>query len=194
MSGLNRRCWIGWGVFAVAVVLIVQAAWIPLKAQLAQILLDLAWSQTLETGVATKPWPWADHSAGAKLYVPSQQIEQVVLNGDSGAVLAFAPGANLEAARAEDAAQIISGHRDTHFRFLQYLQSGDEIQLETADGIARYRMFASQVVDSATTTLNPMALPNGLILVTCYPFDALTAGGKKRYVVFAESINPSKSI
>ena len=189
-----KRLRFAWVLFVIAMGLILHAAWIPLKAGLAQALLDVAWTQTAQTGEATKPWPWADHSAVAKLYVPSHDIEQVVLSGDSGAVLAFAPGENIEAARAEGAARIISGHRDTHFRFLQYLQAGDEMQLETANGIARYRMLASKVVDSTTTTLNPTAIPDGLILVTCYPFDALTAGGSERYVVFAEPVLPSETI
>jgi len=190
MRLLSKRMYLGWLVLVFALLLILHAAWIPLKAQLAQVLLEIAWSETAATGVASKPWPWADHKAVAKLYVPSQQIEQVVLGGDSGAVLAFAPGSNLQAANIKNSARVISGHRDTHFRFLQYLQTGDELELETSEGFARYRMIASQVVNSETSSLNPEAFQKGLILVTCYPFDAVTAGGPERYVVFAERVSP----
>jgi len=33
-----------------------------------------------------------------------------------------------------------------------------------------------------------------LILVTCFPFDAMTAGGPLRYVVFAKEIKPQPKL
>jgi sortase A len=108
------------------------------------------------------------------LEVPSQGIDQIVLSGDSGAVLAFAPGENMQAHRAGGGARIISGHRDTHFRFLQYVR--------------HYRVSHKQIANASTDAINPAAMPGGLVLVTCYPFDALQAGGSERYLVFAHPI------
>ena len=61
------------GALALAGVLsIAQGAWIPVKAALAQVLLDNAWRETLYSGQPLKPWPWADTWPVARLSVPAQ--------------------------------------------------------------------------------------------------------------------------
>src|SRR6188472_1647143 len=40
--------------------LAVQGLWMPAKARLAQVLLERAFVQTVETGENVKPWSWAD--------------------------------------------------------------------------------------------------------------------------------------
>ncbi len=44
-----------------------------------------------------------------------------------------------------------------------------------------------QVVDSRIARIHFDTKDTQLILVTCYPFDAITAGGPLRYVVTAEA-------
>jgi sortase A len=122
------------------------------------------------------------------LEVPSQGIDQIVLSGDSGAVLAFAPGENMQAHRAGGGARIISGHRDTHFRFLQYVRPGTLVIVTDVDHVRHYRVSHKQIANASTDAINPAAMPGGLVLVTCYPFDALQAGGSERYLVFAHPI------
>ena len=161
------------------------ALWVPAKAELAQVLLQRAWRVSQESGAAQRPWMWADHTTVAQLQVPSHGVDQIVLAGDSGAVLAFAPGENMQARQA-DGAHIISGHRDTHFRFLEYVRPGTEILLKTLEGERRFQVTHTQVANARTTKLDPHGLQGGLVLVTCYPFDALQAGGDERYLVFAK--------
>ena len=99
------------------------AGWIQGKAIIAQQLLDYSWQKTqaYADGEVTnnhKPWPWADTWPIAKLSVPRLGIEQIVVAGDSGSSLAFAPGhAYASVAPGEDGLTMISAHRDTHFRF-----------------------------------------------------------------------------
>lgn len=45
-------------------------AWIYVKAQLAQVLLQRAWAGTLAGQQDVKPWPWADTWPIARLIVP----------------------------------------------------------------------------------------------------------------------------
>jgi sortase A len=165
-----------------------KAFWLPAKAQLAQALLDHAWTETQRTGELNAPWPDADHYPIARLAVPSLGVEHVVLSGDSGAVLAFAPGMNREAQYQFGGAKIISGHRDTHFRFLQHLQQGDELTLESIDHIERFKVVSTRVIDGRQEDLYPSDNPEGLYLVTCYPFNAVSTGGDQRYVVRAEPV------
>ncbi len=168
--------------------LIGQALWIPAKAQVAQWLLADAWQRSVHSGESVKPWPWADHWPVARLNMPELAIDQIVLAGDTGSVLAFGPGENMQAKALESGARIISGHRDTHFAFLKEVAVGQMLNLADGQGQTRYRIESIQVVDSARVQLHPEAYPNGLLLVTCYPFDALAAGGTQRLVVMANRV------
>lgn len=160
----------------------VQAAWIPLKAELAQVLLQHSWDMQ-KKGRDKKPWPWADTHALAKLKVPRLQVEQIVLAGSSGRNLAFGPTLSESGLRLQD--WIINGHRDTHFRFLQDLQRGDQLRLETAAGIKTFTVDTLEVIDSREYDLVMEPGLSRLSLVTCYPFDTITSGGPLRYVVTA---------
>jgi sortase A len=80
---------------------------------------------------------------------------------------------------------VISGHRDTHFRFLQELEPGDYLTLKTKNGIQKFDVIAGEIVDSRTTELVIEPGIKRISLVTCFPFDTLQAGGPLRYVVTA---------
>jgi sortase A len=83
---------------------------------------------------------------------------------------------------------VLSGHRDTHFRFLQDLAPGTRLRIQKTDGRWQtYRVGSSSVIDAGEARL---ALGTGrpvVTLVTCYPFDAITPGGPLRYLVSAEA-------
>lgn len=170
------------------------AGWILIKAQLAQWLIAQAWEQGQQTAgnaEAIKPWPWADTHPVARLRMPEQGVDLFVLEGAQGNSLAFGPGHLQGTALPGDGISVIGGHRDTHFRFLRNLHPGDNLHLETRTGRRlTYRIDQRQVVDSRHT---PLLLPDypatGLVLVTCYPFDALDPNGPLRLVVWAREID-----
>jgi sortase A len=180
---VSRRL-IGLIAVALGLALLMQSLWMPAKAELAQMLLARAWQQTLETEQKTPPWPWADHYPVAQLSLPSHQVDQIVLAGDSGAVLAFAPGLNLATVSEDKSAKIISAHRDTHFRFLQHVDIDDPVLLRTLSGESAYRVTDIEVLEDSQF-LYPSANPDGLYLVTCYPFDSLDQASNQRLVVSA---------
>ena len=186
----HRLQWLGWLLVIGSLLVLAEALWSPTKAVVAQHLLRSAWALTRETGIPQRPWPWADHYPVGQLTVPRLDIDQIILAGDSGAVMAFAPGENMRTREVEHAARVVTAHRDTHFRFLEHLRFDDLIELRDQQGTAQYRVVSTNVVNSTTTQIDPTQVPDGLILVTCYPFDALTAGGEKRFVVVAEPIEP----
>src|SRR4051812_11507664 len=76
----------------VGVVLLVQGTWVHAKALLAQALLDRAFAETIVTGQAVNPWPWADTWPVARIEVPRIGESAIVLAGASGQALAFGPG------------------------------------------------------------------------------------------------------
>jgi sortase A len=164
--------------------------WIPVKAEAAQWLLERAWQEVRSGQPAARPWPWADTSPISRLTIPSLEASWIVLSGASGRNLAFAPS-HLDGSAAPGAfgVSVIAGHRDTHFAVLEDLVRDSEIVLEDAAGNrVRYRVLRIEVVDATTTSLRLDADRAMLALVTCYPFDAVTAGGPLRYVVTAQAI------
>jgi sortase A len=163
------------------------AAYIHAKALLAQALLERAWHRTLLGEQSVRPWPWADMRPVARLRAPNQGRELIVLDGASGQALAFGPAHILGTALpGRPGAAVIVGHRDTHFRFLQELRSGDALEIERLDGARlRYVVTGLRIVD---TRVERLALDEGatsLRLVTCYPFAAVRPGGPLRFEVIA---------
>lgn len=164
-----------------------QGAYIHAKAELAQVLMSRAWAKTRDSGRSTRPWAWADTWPVARLHVPGLGIEEIVLEGQTGNVLAFAPGLIEGSAKPGQRGRVvISGHRDTHFRFLERLSPGERLLLEPAVGkTVHYRVTGSRVFDSRVPGPPPYSTGPGLSLVTCYPFDAVVPGGPLRYLVEA---------
>lgn len=163
-----------------------QAGYIHLKARVAGHLLERAWAKTLRGEQDVRPWPWADTRPVARLRVPGHRFDHTVLDGADGGTLAFAPGRMKPGVETEGrGTQVIAGHRDTHFRFLENLGEDDKLEIQDAAGAWRtYRVDRMEVADSRSTALR-LDDADRLVLVTCYPFDAILPGGPLRYVVSA---------
>jgi len=165
-----------------------EGTWIHLKAELAQYLLERAWERRLQGEAQAKPWPWADTWPLAKLQAPKYGVDLVVLAGASSRTLAFGPAhASATAMPGKPGTAVLSGHRDTHFRFLERLQLGDEIFVEVPrEGTSRYQVVEITIVNARHARIEARTDRQALVLVTCYPFDAVVPGGPLRYVVTAE--------
>jgi len=165
-----------------------QGGYIYLKAQLAQLLIERAWQRALAGEAAPKPWPWADTWPVARLDAPAQGVSLFVLAGSSGRTLAFGPG-HEQGTPAPGARgnSVIGGHRDTHLGFLEKTRLGDSIRIQRADGVrVEYRVTQLDVLDRRDTWVTRNDGRTRLTLITCWPFDALRAGGDERYVVIAD--------
>jgi sortase A len=176
---------------AVGAVFIGSAAYIPAKAALAQVLLERAWARARAGDTNAKPWPWADIKPIAKLEIPRLNRRAIVLEGASGAAMAFGPGHMENTPEiGTHGTSIVAAHRDTEFEFLGELSEGDRIAVVTADGRRHlFRMVAAKVVQADASGLDPEEEgPTGarLALVTCYPFRGVLHS-PLRYVVIADS-------
>jgi len=133
---------------------------------------------------ATRATPPAGSVAG-KFQVPRLKLSYVLLEGTASRTLDRSIG------RVEGTAQIgetgnigIAGHRNTHFRKLEWIRRGDEIIVSNQGGEYRYlvewvRLFTPNDLE----VLDPAHGP-ALTLVTCFPFEYVGAA-PLRYIVRA---------
>jgi len=177
-------------IFAIGFSIFAYGAYIPAKAVLAQYLINNAWNDSIRYGEIKKPWSWADMHPVMKLSSIKHNKDLIILSGDKGNSLAFAPGYNLNSYMPnQGGTTLISAHRDTHFKFLKNVSIQDEFELTDRNNIlSRYSVTDIDIIDATKQDISIHTNRNELKLVTCYPFDAIVAGGPLRYVVTAKSI------
>jgi sortase A len=191
----NFLLWIAGLLMLAGVWQVAQGAYIHAKAQFAQYLMRKSWEKTLAGAKDIKPWPWADTWPVARLEVPRLGVDQFVLAGASGRTMAFGPGHLTGSSLPENIGNtVFSGHRDTHFKFLQHLQHGDEIVISAVNGMRyRYSVSDTTVVNQKDTRITMSSEQRQLTLITCYPFHSLAPNGNKRYVVIADYLAPRET-
>ena len=160
-------------------------AYIPIKAELAQYLIHGAWVESIATGEDVKPWGWADMHPVLRLQSERHDQDLIVLSGDTGNVLAFGPGLSSDTPYLnESSSLLISAHRDTHFAFLQRTGIGDEFIVTSVDNTSRtYKVGNIEIIDTTKQDITINSDQSEIKLITCYPFNAMVAGGSLRYVV-----------
>ena len=163
---------------------------IEIKSQIAQIFLKQAWEKSLITKKNIKPWSKMDSYPIFKLDVPKLNVEHIILNKTSSQALSFAPGFHQESYLPyQGKTTIISMHRDSHGSFLKNLMVGDIIKLQDIkDEWHSYAVNNFYILDVKNNNFSMTDKKNILLLVTCYPFDAIQSGTPYRYIVSAQKI------
>ena len=166
-------------------------AYLPVKAELSQLLIRHAWEKSIDTGAPVKPWDWADMHPIMRLQSEKHQQDLIVLAGDTGNVLAFAPGlSSITSQNNPSSTWLVSGHRDTHFTFLKDIAIGDLITTTQLDKKRRsFKITDIDVIDISKQKISISDHQSELKLVTCFPFDAIVSGGSLRYVVTASFVS-----
>ncbi|HKJ65413.1 MAG TPA: class GN sortase [Desulfopila sp.] len=184
MSAISCR-FIGFVLIIFASLLISDGLYIKFKAVFAQHLLQRAWQQSLDRAQPVKPWPWADTWPVARLRVERLGVDCIVLEGESGEVLAFGPGhlSGSTPPAAEGNCALV-GHRDTSMSFLADIEKGDILTLQNVGDEQRRYEVVSTVVKKQQELLVEETVTPWLTLITCYPFHSV-ASGDLRFVVFA---------
>jgi len=161
---------------------------IEVKAKIGQILLEHAWNKSLIEGKSHKPWASIDATPIFKLEIPQHNISQIVLKENSAEALWWAPAFHKETyLPSKKNITAISGHRDSHFIYIKNLQIGDVVKLQDLNSNWHtYKVEEFLIVNvKKPVTINKR---NRLLLITCYPFDALLSGTPLRYIVSAINI------
>jgi sortase A len=123
--------------------------------------------------------------------VPSLQLSWVVLEGTDDATLEGGVGHVTGTAGIGEAGNIgIAGHRNTHFRKLEWIRRGDEILLKPKESAFRYRVNYVRThkptdVDVLDRTYGP-----AVTLITCFPFEYV-GSAPLRLIVRAVAVEES---
>ena len=114
-------------------------------------------------------------------------MSAIVLEGVTARTLRLAvghvPGTPLP---GEPGNVSLSAHRDTFFRELRKIQSGDLITVSTVSGdVHRYRVGAIRVVSPGDTKILDAYSGPGINLITCFPF-YYVGPAPERFIVHAD--------
>ncbi|TRZ38370.1 class D sortase [Niallia circulans] len=127
------------------------------------------------------------------LIAPKQNKEVTIFEGTDSSTLAKGAGHfSGSAYPGESNNTVISGHRDTYFRFLKDVAKNDRIILQTSSGTFTYKIRKTEVVSaSAENIVTPKSRPV-LTLTTCYPFYFI-GDAPERFIVTADLIQKDMS-
>ncbi|MGB8473890.1 MAG: class D sortase [Candidatus Acidiferrum sp.] len=129
--------------------------------------------------------------AMGQIQIPSVGLQAVILNGDSPKILRLGVGHLPETAMPGEPGNVgLAAHRDTFFRPLRRIQTGDIITLRTHRGRFQYRVQSTSIVSPRDIGVLRPSNRNELTLVTCFPFDYV-GPAPNRFVVHAVEIVPS---
>jgi sortase A len=125
-----------------------------------------------------------------EMEVPRLGLKVIVVQGDSPRILRRAVGHIRETALPGESGNVaLTGHRDTFFRPLRNIQSGDAITVKTLDAEFRYRVESTTVVPPSDISVLQASRERTLTLITCFPFYYLGAA-PNRFIVRARQVGP----
>lgn len=121
----------------------------------------------------------------AVLRIPGIELEVPVYQGTTEYVLRRGAGLIAGTAFPGSTGNVgIAAHRDTHFRGLKDVATGDLIELGTPDQTVVYRITTLEVVGPGDVHVLDDTGEPVLTLVTCYPF-YFVGNAPQRYIVRA---------
>src|SRR5712691_5155923 len=125
----------------------------------------------------------------ARLVIPKINLSAVVVEGTSRKALLVGPGHLAHtAALGESGNSVVAGHRDTFFRHLGELVSGDSIYVDRGGKLYHYQVTDTKIIEPNDISVLKSSSGNRLTLITCYPIHYL-GPAPKRLIIVAESVN-----
>ena len=136
-------------------------------------------------GVNPRSTPVKEGDILGRIEIQRLGLKVVILEGTTSQTLRLGVGHIEGTALPGEAGNIaLAGHRDTFFRALKDIRTSDEIQVQSATGIARYEVDNVRVVSPDNIGVLAPSPAAAITLVTCYPFHFIGAA-PERFVVHA---------
>ena len=126
--------------------------------------------------------------------VPRLGIQTMVVEGDSNKILRRAVGHMPETPLPWESGNVaLAGHRDSFFRPLRNVRSGDAITLKTVNGDFQYEVESTEVVPANDMHVLDASSGRTLTLITCFPFYYI-GSAPNRFIVRAREIGSPPQI
>lgn len=136
------------------------------------------------SGASTPSLP----SATALVKIPVLSVEAPVVDGTDDPQLAVAVGRDpSSAAPGQPGTMVLAAHDVTWFSGISGLSNGDSVEIETQCHTYIYDVTGHAVVPRGSPVYSSTSGAPGLVLVTCWPTDALFLT-TQRYLVFAQLV------
>jgi sortase A len=149
---------------------------------LEQQILHVSGGDTSRNHVLVQPRPG---DIIGRIEIPRLHVSVIVLEGSDSRILRVAAGHVPGTALPGTIGNVgIAAHRDTFFRSLREIRPNDMITLTSFQGIFRYRVDVTEIVDPNDFQVLNTTKDAELTLVTCYPFYYL-GSAPKRFIVHA---------
>jgi sortase A len=135
--------------------------------------------------------PLVDGNPIGEMEIPRLGFKAVFVQGDSPRILRHAVGHISDTALPGDSGNVVlTGHRDTFFRPLRNIQTGDAITLKTVDGDFQYQVESTAVVPPSDVQVLEPSSERTLTLITCFPF-YYVGPAPNRFIVRARQLTAS---
>jgi sortase A len=123
------------------------------------------------------------------LEIPRLGVSEVVAFGDEEETLDVAIGHLPDTPLPwVGGNSVVAAHRDTHFRELRNIKSGDLIRMKTRKGVFEYHVKDRLIVDPDDVWVMAPTKTRRLTLVTCYPFNYI-GSAPHRFIVQADAVH-----
>jgi sortase A len=135
-----------------------------------------------------EPHPVIEGGVIGEMDVPRLGIRAMVVQGDSAKLLRRAIGHMPETPLPWESGNVaLAGHRDSFFRPLRNIRSGDAITLKTVNGDFQYEVESTEVVPASDMHVLDASNGRVLTLITCFPF-YYVGSAPDRFVVRAREV------
>ena len=123
-----------------------------------------------------------------RVEIPRLDISAVVREGTDSKTLGRAVGhVPSTALPGENGNVAIAAHRDTYFRNVRHIRTGDLIRMVTPQGTYEYQVDSTKIVlPKNVEVLRATAEPT-ITLITCYPFN-FVGSAPKRFIIRAKQV------
>lgn len=123
-----------------------------------------------------------------EIQIPRLALRAVILHGDSPQVLRRGVGHLPNTPVPGERGNVgLAGHRDSFFRPLRQIRTGDLITLRTSKGEFHYQVESTLIVSPENTEVLASSGKSELTLVTCFPFNYVGAA-PDRFIVRAVQV------
>lgn len=119
-----------------------------------------------------------------ELSIPKIALRAVIIEGTASSSLLRGPGHMTGSVNpGGDGNSVIAGHRDTFFRNLPRLKTGDAIYIMHSGKLVHYTVIEKKVVSANDVSVLRASQSRELTLITCYPPHFIGSAPKRLIVV-----------